>query len=604
MKPHFQKPPCLFLHCFLLVLGLLLPWHTAQAQFIRQYGSANSNEFGKTLLPERNAANNLTGNFFLGGTHAGQTLIMRLDPVGNVLGQWVFKVSLANETEDLSELRYDRTLGSLLGCGLIPNGGVFRSYAFRFNLSTHTLTWAVRFTTSQGVHNLIDRGAITPTGAPYIHAFGMSFEPSGIGTNYNSNYFELNLNTGAIIPGSGKMYACSGSLSEHFSTEYDPVSNNFFSTGRWGYTADNSTFRPGIFKSGVNGTKAFSRTMFVSSTSNARLYGWDLVLNAGVPSVLAMGDFAGNSPVSTTFAIARLNPSTGAVTWARQFNITAGLPGNAEAAYCMRINNAGNYVVYGHSQTSSKRLFLLEITPTGTVVWGWALPSSTSDFIPYRSTNELMELNGSYYVTGATQNGSFNDIRLIRTNLSGDIPNCSGTALTVSSSPLSFSEAIGTSLSSTNTLQLRNPIVQAASLAGTVVCGTVLAVSPDIQLRAEAAESDILLTWASEIPDAVQFRLYVDRDGSGFQQLATLAPLYGSRQRRLQLSSRGHRPQRKRLPKRGADGFVGWASGPVLGTQLAPCRRGPLRHCRGTARAVGCHHSSGGHAGTHPAPRP
>lgn len=481
-----------------LLIAALLP-----AQYVRQFGTAGVNEVGKTILPERNAANALTGNLYIGGNQGGNTLIMRIDGQGNILGQWAFKVSAAGQSDNLNNLRYDRTRGSLLGCGMIPSGGTLYPYVFRFNLSTHTVTWANRFTSRGVVQNVIDAGE-TIGGVPVIHLFGLTYEPN----SYDASYMMMNLNTGVVIPGSERTHRCASTLSEHYATELDPATGLFYSSGRWGYGPASTGYRPNISRASSNGNLQYTRTFLVDSTSQARLYVYDLVLNGANPSVLVSGCFGCNSITNgMTFAISRHNPFNGGMAWARRFDVTAGMAGPGEVATAMLINAAGNYVVLGNNTATSQRLFLAEISPTGTVLWAHSFTSTVRNYISARSTNELVELNGGYYVLATVTNGGDDNILLIKTNTVGQVPGCATTPLTITVSTPTAQQPIFPLAGGPNAYQNVTPTSVVPNVVGNTTCTSILAVEDEIFLEAEADGSLARLHWTSEAPGITGFTL-------------------------------------------------------------------------------------------------
>lgn len=506
------------------VLSLKL---NASAQYYsRQYGSPGTDEIGKVLLPERDNLNNTTGNIFIGGNASGQTLIMKVNQFGQILGQWKFKVGDPGENEELADLRYDRTLTSLIGTGYIPvSGGVFRPYVFRFSLATHTLTWASRFSNTAIFASIIDRGAVASNGTPIIHAFGMMY--SGL---YAANYFEINLNTGAVIPSSDKVFVASNSLSEHYATEYDYSTGKFFSTGRWGTENTGPSFRPSLFKSNGDGSPIFNRTHLVPANGDSRLYSADIVIdNGGIPSVLTWGDFTGgNTTTNTQFAIARFNPNTGSTTWSSKFNVTSGLPGPGEIAHSMLINGAGNYVVYGYSTVNNagqpQQLFLTEITPSGAVLWGktYPAPQFPRSSIGWRSSNELVMLNNSYYLLSAAINGTQRDIQLIRTDLNGDIPGCSSATITIMPTAIAANQAMAwVPNSSINTGALRLPVTTLATVPHLLACPNVPLAASDLDLNATKRGADIELAWDTQEDDVHEFVLSEGTDPDALAPIAT-----------------------------------------------------------------------------------
>ncbi|MCB0567160.1 MAG: PKD domain-containing protein, partial [Phaeodactylibacter sp.] len=374
--------------------------------FFYNLGDANISETATCLIPAAD------GGFYLGGSRAGQALLMKFDGQGEIIWQRAF--SLSNAEEQIHALMEDEQylVGSVRKQEEISQAEDYQ-YCFKYNTNTESFEWIRSITNSESTSNRTHE-FINIEGSPNYIIVGHMVRP-GTGLNCDLIFGELDKNTGNLIQ--LQKYRTSVCA-----TGYDAtlVNGKVYVTGR--YNAGNGAYsmRPAITEFEPDGTENWTRLYLVSSNYNPdttfRLYSISILEDNGALIVGGHGDLNGTSITDVSCYIYK-TAIDGAIEWATIIDIPGGDTERIRAV----LDQGDGYLAVGYynpSDAPGADLFLVKIDKSGNLMWAKTLDNDIRDVMLIRGA---FARDGYAYISATSYNEGDGNILLFRVNPSGEL---------------------------------------------------------------------------------------------------------------------------------------------------------------------------------------
>jgi hypothetical protein len=393
----------LFVLLFVFFQSTLL---TAQCtdSYLKVLGGPSSNERGYAI-----AASPTTKVVYVSATKADSLIIIKLDSVGQLV--WTRRLEIeANRAEFVNGMILDAEgkLAITGTIGSIDQQGHF--FVCRYDPEANLMLWAERLIS---------------------HSEGFASGISEMGPG--GDYLVYNNPTGPNDAEVLLIDKTTGSINTDFAAHYhyegpetisDMILHNgaLYGIGRFTEGNQNSGMRTSIFSlNPANGSVLWSKHGHKSS--NARLYGIDMVIAGSSIYGLTFGDDNGESIDNTEMFIQKLDLE-GNVDWVKRYD----LPGTNDWVDEI-IEFEGGLITMARNRVTPSDIILIKTDYDGNVLWSKQYDFSMNDNSVTLGgiTSQLTSLNGYLYFTAFADNGSMTDILLVRTdregNISGDCQN-------------------------------------------------------------------------------------------------------------------------------------------------------------------------------------
>ncbi len=369
--------------------------------YVKALGDSNSNEGGTTIIPSGD------GNLFLTGFKGTSALIIKMSPAGDPI--WTRSFKFTNNLSDrISSMKLDSD-NNLIGCGSGTISGL-RGFVFKYDFLNDNMLWVQILSSDTRVYDVFE----TSPGGDYIITADLNSNTVS-GTGNDASLFILNRNTGNPTSTISQDYSYGSS--ETFSSAIT-LNNALYTFGR--YTEGNSLagMRASLSRFDFNGNEQWSNLSFVPTSSNARIYGRDIIEDDGDLVLTISGDDNGTSATASNFFLQKTDLN-GSIEWVKKYNIP--IYGNEWVEELIAVSDG--YIMMGYNRSGNRKLFLVKTDKDGEAIWAKQYGGTGIETISFLPQSQLIEFDGYLYFTGESTsfgNASY-DALLIRTDLNGDV---------------------------------------------------------------------------------------------------------------------------------------------------------------------------------------
>ncbi len=400
---------------YILLLFSVVTQALLSQTFYREYGGASTNEGGQSIIGSPD------GNILVGGYKADSALVMKLDPLGNILWSICFKPSPNDNLISGINITPDNFIVGT-GNGLPSGQGIRDGFYFKMDLSGNLL-WVRKINDTRPVYCKTILPTSTTQYILYADIYDVSsstwadvFSARIDASNGNMNWMSARLD-----------YIPTNSYIDDIGAAVTGKGNSMYSTGRI-YVNGSSPSGMRVFQSKFDnaGNHLFSQFLVHTQSDNARLYGMDIIYDNDSLIHCYTGDKNG---ASSNFTAGLIKADTlGNVIWSKDYNI---ISSSLEFSQKVLKTNFG-YAIYGYMAGTTKDLFIIATDHNGNVIWHKSYGTNTSDEDIRQAFSPCAAfINGHLYFTGRKVSGGDQNIIIGRTDQTGTIPCTSVNNLTV-----------------------------------------------------------------------------------------------------------------------------------------------------------------------------
>ncbi len=368
-----------------------------ESTFIRRLGDFGVNEESFFLIPDGN------GNYFVTGRDGNNSVILQVDPSGNILAQRSY--NFTGGSDFVATLMVDSD-GFLVGTARDQVNSNTTNILFKLNWTTGNLLWAKRL--DDPAYNRFDGLFQHPQTGNYFHY--------GATTNAIDDYIiEMDENTGNI---SWQFVSDYGGNADVYTSHF--LTNNavyYAGEGRLGANLDD--IRPTLTKFDLNGNLQWARIHLRSPNQSSRLYNMDLLVENDTIVNCGRGSLT-NDNISLSQLLFYKTNINGTLIWAKSYTITGGTGVAGFQVHAI----PGGYIVQGTYDEggSTARLFLARLNKNGNVIWAKKINTATA---AAGITKPLTLIDGGFVFFAAQTNqydsGQNNDILFGKISLDGQV---------------------------------------------------------------------------------------------------------------------------------------------------------------------------------------
>ena len=368
-----QRGQCLNLYCQSGPVSFPPANGDCESSFVRRFGKAGVNEESFFLVPDGN------GNYFIGGLEGASSLILQVDPSGNILTQRTY--NFTNGNDFVANLTVDEE-GFLVGSARDQLNSNTTNVLFKINWFTGNLVWAKKV--DNPAYNRFDRAFQHPVSGNYMFC--------GMTTGAIDNYIiEADKNTGTVTWQFVSDYGANGDVY----SGYFVTNNAIYYAGQGRLGANLSDIRPTLTKFDLNGNLQWAKIHLRSPIQSSRLYNMDLLIENDTIVNCGRGSLTSDDLTTSQLLFYKTNINGGLI-WAKSYSVTGG---TSTAGYQV-LPIPGGYMVQGSYDESgtTARFFLARLNKSGNVVWAKKINAATA---PSGITKPLTLVNGGFVVFAA-----------------------------------------------------------------------------------------------------------------------------------------------------------------------------------------------------------
>ena len=491
----------LFKRPIVAMVLILLTGGVAGQSFTRSYGSPLVDEGSQVVIASSD------GNVLMGGYRADSALVLKIDPLGNVLWTRTFKPAT-----NYPNVVYHMAItpdGFVIGNGNAIGGSPVvprQSFFFKMDLSGN-LIWT---SLSDGADLLWTSRCLAKNASEYLN-LSQIYQTSGTYNDIHTS--RIDAANGLLISQIPKLDLVP--LNSYIDDQYSGVilaSGSVYSSGRCYLGGNNpASMRPFVSKYNPSGAHLWTQYYLGNSSVQMRCYGIDIIDHDDSLTVCCFGDVNGSSS-NFTVQVIRMD-TLGSVAWARDYDLPAF---NSEISLSI-VSLADGYAVggYGIGASNVNDGFVFKISRSGSPLWARSLGqgNGSDENSKVTCTKNLMSLGSDLLMTLRSGTGGVNDILLSRMDLNGDI-SCDPTAsININSTILS---SISTAVAPAS---MPDPITitQGPSTAASPMMGDQCALALSLGNDTSICDSVLLL------PQVVNAS-YIWQDGSTDSSFLALNP--------------------------------------------------------------------------------
>jgi len=290
----------------LLVIYLfLLPLLFSQ-NFYKEYGSSSINEGAQVIIASSD------GNIIVGGYKADSALVMKLDPLGNIIWSKRFKPSPNDNIVSYLQITPDNYIIGT-GSGMPTRDGFY----FKMDLNGN-LIWMRKVNDSRIVYCR----TITPLSTSQYIVLGDIYDVSSA-TWADVVSARIDATTGNMTSLSPRLnYNSTNSYIDDVFATTTGKGNSIYSTGRiYVKGGSDDGMRPYQSKFDSNGNHIYSKFLVHTYANNARMYGIDIIYDNDSLIHSYFGDKNGSS---SNYTVGLIKTDTlGNVIWSKNYDITS-----------------------------------------------------------------------------------------------------------------------------------------------------------------------------------------------------------------------------------------------------------------------------------------
>ena len=391
----------------LILSSVLLHLAVSGQTFYKTLGSSSANETAQCVQALSD------GNYAIGGSRGDSALIIKVDPLGNVLWSRCFK-----PVPGVQNLIYQIAAtpdGYLIGTGsAAPLTALFgKTFLFKFDLAGNMI-WQ---TNSSGARPIWTH-RIVPLSATQYMAISEVYDVSS--PTWSDPCIALvNANTGLLDSNNPRLnfFPSTPYIDDINSAALSPSSSVYGYGRTYVGGADPGSMRPFITKFDQTGQHLWTKYFMFSSSQNARIYGSDIAYADDSLITCYLGDINGTG---TNFSVGLIRADTaGNVAWTKDYKLQGYTAAHSFKVLRMPYGFAitGYCTSGGHSD-----LFVIATDRAGQVLWAKAYgPSSTSSDLSLDFTEQSVAIGSDIMFTGTSRSPGYTNIILARVDDSGNI---------------------------------------------------------------------------------------------------------------------------------------------------------------------------------------
>ncbi len=350
------------------------------------------------------------GNFYLKGYQEDHVLLVKITPDGETI--WSRTMKFTNlPQERIFDLILDSD-GNLVGCG---NSGIssnaFEGFAFKYDPENDIILWSHEVSTQLRILSILESSSTSS-----YHFLGGKWENPAPGNDQDAFVITLDRNTGVITNEANSSFTTAGSSDIFF----DAVIKDgaIYTSGRFTPVATFGSFRPSITKLDLSGNLLWSRIYLQPLSTNARMYGNDLVIDQDSLVMASFGDYNGTNFSSDQIFLSK-SDMDGNSAWTKAYQF----PGYNEVLVNEVINLEDGYLLAAYNQETPNEIFILKTNQNGVALWAkrFTTPNGLTAEI-FMTDNHILVENDRIYITGESTeaSGTTGDILLVKADLNGD----------------------------------------------------------------------------------------------------------------------------------------------------------------------------------------
>lgn len=363
------------------------------SSFVRRIGDNGINEECYYLIPDGE------GNYFLAGSDGDNSLILQVDPSGNIIAQRTY--DFTNGSDFISNIMVDDD-GFLVGSARDQINTNTTNVLFKINWQTGNLVWAKKIDNPS--YNRFDRVFQHPSNGNYIFC----------GLTTSDNYIiESNKNTGNVTWQFVSDYTGNADVySGYFTT-----SNAIYYAGQGRLGGGLDEIRPTLSKFDLNGNLLWAKIHLRSPSQPSRLYNMDLFIENDTIVNCGRGSLNGDDLTNSQLLFYKTNIN-GNLIWAKSYSITGGTGVAGYGAHPI----PGGYIVQGTYDEGglTPKFFIARLNKAGNVVWAKQINAIVSGI-----TKSLALVDGDFVVFAAQTTqydfGLNNDMLFGKISLGGEV---------------------------------------------------------------------------------------------------------------------------------------------------------------------------------------
>jgi hypothetical protein len=386
-----------------LLGALLLLSFSASAQtFYRQFGLSGIDETGSALIKSPD------GNVIVGGSKADSALLMKVDPLGNIIWMKCFKPSptYGNHVYGLA-ISPDNYI---IGVGNAHNTYERLGFCFKFDLNGNCI-WTSTSVVS-GSYDIFYTRIIPKSATEYLIC-ASSYE---LGNTWNDQFsVRVNGTTGNLITNSARInYIPANSYIDDAYGAAMGRNACYYTIGRTYVNGANADgMRPYVTKFDNTGNYLWSKFLLYSSSASARIYGTDIYYENDTLVMCYFGDRFGSS---TNFTVGIIKADTlGNVIFSKDYDITT----SSQEQACNIRPFAGGYAITGFMVAGSNDLFVIKIDHNGNLQWAKSFGGANNENLFRVICQSAVSDNNFLYFTGRVYNGTYTDMVLAKVDPNG-----------------------------------------------------------------------------------------------------------------------------------------------------------------------------------------
>ncbi len=352
--------------------------------FTRHFGNQNSNEEAFCMIPFQ------AGNFLMGGREGDHSILLLVDPAGNILLQRAFDFTAGDDF--IANMIVDSD-GYIVGSARDQLNSETVNVLFKYDLQNNSFLWTRRFAPIG--FSRLDGVYENPSNGNYCFH-------GGIFSVIDDYLMEIDRNTGANTWIS--RWDFGGNADVLIDNFVDNTGVYFAGEGRLGAGLD--VLRPTLMKFDHAGNLLWSRIHLRSPGEAARLYNMALFIENDTIVNIARGNLTGDDLTYSKMFFYKTNID-GQLLWAKSYSI----PGGTNVAGIQVNPIPGGYIAQGtyNEGGNNERMFIARLTKNGDVVWakhvntavespGLAKPLSvvSDSFVVFASQTTQFDNNGNY----------------------------------------------------------------------------------------------------------------------------------------------------------------------------------------------------------------